>query len=486
MVELYSPELISAQQELLQSLAAYNNLPKDAGKILRESTLENYNAAREKLRLLGLSKQQVGNVEKQSEPQTNITITAPISGIVTSIKARKGQYVKTGTELFTIADLSKLWLMLDAYESDIPWIRLGQHVNFTTQALPGKTFSGTVAFISPSVDPQNHTLSLRVNVNNPSGILRPGMLVTATIDAQFDAAGKIISPELNGKWICPMHPGEVEDSADKCDICGMALVKPESIGIETAMDKQDPPLVIPYSAVLQTGKRAVVYVEKPDANRPTYELCEVTLGPQVDSWYVVNEGLADGELVVTNGAFKIDSERQLRGLPSMMSKDISKHEKTHKKHEKISDDMTKTDNAISADFKKQLGKCLQDYFVLSEKLADTDDPAAKRAAKNLEKSVNDLPDNELKELLKISAQQAADADNIKTRREAFSQLSQIFITILKQVGSPSADKVYVIHCPMAFDDQGADWLQPTEKVLNPYFGSIMLRCGGVTNTIEPK
>ena len=125
--------------------------------------------------------------------------------------------------------------------------------------------------------------------------------------------------DMAGKWICPMHPSVVRNDTGQCDICQMDLVTTESLGFVKAELSEQAPLVIPATAPLITGKRAVVYVQKPNANKPTFEGREVVLGPRAGDYYLVKEGLVEGELVVTNGNFKIDSALQIQAKPSMMS-----------------------------------------------------------------------------------------------------------------------------------------------------------------------
>ncbi len=317
MVYIYSPELLSAQEEFLQSLKSVKNLKKGSitGDIVR-STLK---ASREKLRLLGLSAEQISDIEKSGKAFDHTTINAPISGIVIHKNAQEGMYVNTGTRIYTVADLSKLWMILDAYESDLMWIRYGQKVNFVTVAYPGETFSGRIAFIDPILDPVTRTVKVRVNVDNAQRKLKPGMFVKARVRAKVAADGMIMAPSLAGKWICPMHPSVIKDSPGKCDICGMPLVRTESLGyrsVDASTAKK--PLVIPVSAALVTGTRAVVYVSVPGMKKPTYEGRVVVLGPRAGDYYIVKSGLAEGDLVVTNGNFKIDSALQIQAKPSMM------------------------------------------------------------------------------------------------------------------------------------------------------------------------
>jgi Cu(I)/Ag(I) efflux system membrane fusion protein len=128
-----------------------------------------------------------------------------------------------------------------------------------------------------------------------------------------------MDPDLAGKWICPMHPSVVKSEPDTCDICGMDLVTTESLGYVAPDVPAQAPLVIPETAPLITGKRAVVYVRKPDTEAPTFEGREVDLGSKAGAYYVVESGLSEGELVVTHGSFKIDSALQIQAKPSMMN-----------------------------------------------------------------------------------------------------------------------------------------------------------------------
>lgn len=318
MVYLYSPQLISAQAELLQSAEAQKKLKPDSSEFLVRSNTETLNAAREKLRLLGLTDEQIKQVEKTGQPQDHITIYAPIGGIVIEKNANQGMYVDTGTKIYTIADLSEVWVKLDAYESDLVWLRYGQKVDVVVEAYPGEIFTGTISFISPILDPQTRTIKLRVNVPNPDGKLKPEMFVHAIARSKVAMGGMVMDPDMAGKWICPMHPSVVKDSTGQCDICGMDLVTTESLGYAAAKP-EEAPLVIPASAPLITGKRAVVYVQLPDSNKPSFEGREVVLGPRAGDYYIVEQGLTEGETVVMKGNFKIDSALQIQAKPSMMN-----------------------------------------------------------------------------------------------------------------------------------------------------------------------
>jgi Cu(I)/Ag(I) efflux system membrane fusion protein len=282
MVDLYSPELISAQAELLLS----------STKLL----------AREKLRLLGFMAEQIEQIEKTGKPVDYLTIYAPIGGVVIHKNATEGMYVTEGSKLYTIADLSRLWVKLDAYESDLPWLQYGQEVEFTTEAYPGEVFKGRITFIDPILNDKTRTVKVRVNVDNTDSRLKPDMFVRAVVRSQGAHSGKVMASEMAGKWICPMHPAVVRDNAGQCDICEMDLQTTESLGYVVADTSGEPPLVIPVSAALVTGRkldRAVVYVQKPDAEKPTFEGREIVLGSRAGDYYIVKSGLAEGEVVVT-------------------------------------------------------------------------------------------------------------------------------------------------------------------------------------------
>ncbi len=318
MAYIYSPELYSAQQELIQGLRSAGERAQSGSRLTGRVDL--VESAREKLRLLGMTEEQIEQIEQQDRPRSHLTLYAPTGGVVVEKLKREGDYVETGEQIYAVADLSQVWVELDAYESDLVWLRYGQQVSFATEAYPGETFSGRIAFIDPILDDRTRTVKVRVNVPNPERKLKPSMFVRATAEAEVASGGRVIDAELAGKWISPMHPEIVKDEPGECDICGMPLVRAESLGYVSEDELvSTPPLVIPASAVLWTGTRAVVYVELPDTEQPTYEGREIVIGPRAGDHYLVRSGLEEGDLVVANGSFKIDSALQIQARPSMMT-----------------------------------------------------------------------------------------------------------------------------------------------------------------------
>ncbi len=229
LVSLYSPKLISAQEELIQAQRTLEQMRDSSGDLL-QSARSTTEAAREKLRLWGLKKSQIKKIEKNKEPLTHLTVYAPMGGTVVKKHVNEGEYVDTGSKLYTIADLSRVWIKLDAYESNLTWLRYGQWVSFTVESYPGEVFHGRIAFIDPVMSDKTRTISVRVNAANPDGKLKPGMLVNAVVNAKVSARGPVMDPALEDKWICPMHPGEIEESSGACDECGMDLVPTGSLG----------------------------------------------------------------------------------------------------------------------------------------------------------------------------------------------------------------------------------------------------------------
>ncbi|MEL6740723.1 MAG: efflux RND transporter periplasmic adaptor subunit, partial [Planctomycetota bacterium] len=252
MAEVYSPDLLAAFEELRQSKAASQNSTATS-ELVRSATRDTLTAAREKLRLFGIAPEQITAVEDGSFNSDRLTIFAPIGGVVTHLAVREGDYVQTGAPIATIADLSRLWLDMEAYESQLPLLRWGQRVTFTVEAHPGETFEGRVSFIEPMVDERTRTAAVRVAVDNAGRRLKPGMFASAVVRTRVAEDGAVVSNELAGRWVSPMHPTVVKDGPGQCDICGMDMVPAESLGVVGDPTTINEPLVIPRSAVLFTG-----------------------------------------------------------------------------------------------------------------------------------------------------------------------------------------------------------------------------------------
>jgi membrane fusion protein, copper/silver efflux system len=305
MVTIWSPTLIQSEIELFESIKSH-----DTEGIIH--------GAEEKLMQYGMEPEQVKRIRESKKPELYITLKAPISGVVMEKKAVVGQFVNQGQDMFLINDLSHVWIKLSAYEPDLPWIRYGQKVTFTTPSFPGKTYNGTVIFIDPVLDMSTRTINVRLDAPNPDYELRPHMFVNAVLEAEMDDHGNVIKPEWAGKYICPFDPEEVSDVPGSCPRTKQPLQPATAYGY-SGVKNPVLPLVIPETAVLYTGKRSLVYVEVPNQSQPTYEQREIILGPRAGDKYLVFGGLNEGERVVVKGNFEIDSSVQIAGESSMMN-----------------------------------------------------------------------------------------------------------------------------------------------------------------------
>lgn len=539
MAKVYSPELLTAQAELIQASAALKRTEQSANEIIRKTARRTLEASREKLRLLGLGDAQLEAIEKQKRPADLLTLTAPLSGVVIEKNVNEGMYVKTGSPIYTVADLDQVWVVLEAYESDIQAIVLGQKVHFTVESYPGTLFHGEVAYIDPLVNNKSRTIRVRLNVANGEAKLKPGMFVRATSSS-------------------------------------------------TAADNSTGgSLLIPASAPLLTGKRALVYVQSP-GQEGVYVGREIILGQRRGDFYQVRSGLSEGELVVTRGNFKIDSAIQLQSRPSLMnpyreeaaSQDnslsllfVSRLNLLNNSFAKFSKAVHENDvgqqratllqfeeslNGIKADSlqakdrlswlelsmllkndiillreaegareTKQLYTAMAEHFHQLRNRFALNDVAATRlgsvqlrekitllltgyldlqqdlAADDLESaradraSLNPLADIVIAELKETGLEQANSfvsrlerdirlltaAETMEELRTSFSSLSQTLARIVETFGSKEGVPVFVHFCPMAFDNMGATWLASSEEISNPYFGAMMLRCGEVRQQI---
>ncbi|MFN3477369.1 MAG: efflux RND transporter periplasmic adaptor subunit, partial [Candidatus Methylomirabilales bacterium] len=255
---IYSPDLVAAQREYQ---LAFENLEKVKGSDIKEvveSARSLVEASQNKLRLWGLTAEQIAEIKARSNPSIHVTIYSPTAGTVIEKMVLEGKYVAEGENLYKIADLSTVWMFAEVYEYELPWVRLGQRVEITSLSTPGNATYGTVSFIDPIVNPNTRTVKIRADIPNPEKKLKPQMFVNAKLIA--------------------------------------------SLGEKV--------LAVPKSAVLDTGLRQLVYVEKGDG---LYEAGEVTLGPEAGGYYPVVKGLKPGEKVVVHGNFLIDSQAQLTG-----------------------------------------------------------------------------------------------------------------------------------------------------------------------------
>jgi Cu(I)/Ag(I) efflux system membrane fusion protein len=256
LAELYSPELVTAQRELIS--LAKQSAPHHGESVnpILGLTSELVEEARHKLELLGLSKADIAELERAGVASRTIKLRAPTSGFVSNKGAVEGLYFQPGTELFEIADLSKVWVVADVYESELARIRVGQKAQLELNAFPEKSFTGTITFLAPAMNSETRTLRARVEVPNAQMLLRPGMYGNVSVTT-----------------------GSAEG------------------------------LVVPVEAMVDTGEHQYVFVAMGDGR---FEPRRVRFGARTGDSVQVLEGLEEEETVVTTANFLLDSESRLR------------------------------------------------------------------------------------------------------------------------------------------------------------------------------
>jgi Cu(I)/Ag(I) efflux system membrane fusion protein len=440
---IYSPGLVTAQRELLEAVGY-----KDTRPAL-------YTAARGKLRLWDLTEEQINAIEEKGEPQLYFDVLSPISGTVTMRHVALGDYVKEGSALFEVIDLTHVWIMFDAYESDLPWIKTGDRVSYSVQSLPGKSFEGKVIYIDPFIDPATRVAKVRVEQNNPVLALKPEMFVNGSLKSNTAGAANEI--------------------------------------------------LIPKSSILWTGKRAVVYTKVPDRDQPSFLYREIELGPESGNFYVVSEGLHEGEEIAVNGVFKIDAAAQLAGKPSMMNPGGGKVSLGHD-HGAMSEG-TKEDNSVNqtmemnyketnimVEFKEQLQRVYDSYILMKEAFVSSDAKGVSQYARKVKSDLGevdmgllegDAHSEWMKHFLELNLNidQIASSTDIEKQRISFAEFNSTFYNSLKAFGLHHGT-VYYQYCPMATSDKGAYWLDNIKEIKNPYFGESMLSCGETRETLE--
>lgn len=431
---VYSPELVTAQEELFEA------------EKIKESQPKLFEAVRSKLLNWKLTEAQIETILKDGKPQDQFPVLSDVSGIVLSKKVNPGDYIQKGQMLFEIADLSSVWVLFDVYESDIPWISKGNELKFTINSLPGESFKSRISFVDPVIDPKTRVAEARVEMSNRGMKLKPGMF----------AVGFAKSP--------------ITDINDK--------------------------IIVPKSAVMWTGERSVVYVKHSDPSGVRFEMREITLGPSLGRSYIVRKGLESGTEIATNGTFSIDAAAQLAGKPSMMNPKggIGNPGHAHLPPENKGMTTSPASAQLSQKAKEALSPVFRNYLAMKDALVQDNFEESKTSAKTLNEKLNKVSmelftaeSHEIWMMQKGNAVKALrsilNSENIGEVRQEFEQLSDALIMLAVSFG-PFEQALYIQHCPMANSNNGADWISAKKQILNPYFGENMIGCGEVTREIK--
>ena len=266
LAEIYSPELLATQREFLNALKWKNSTKKESelGALLTKDAETILEAAKERLRLWDITDEQIKKIEETGQPIKTLTLYSPVSGYVTQKIAIQGMKLMPGEKLFDIVDLSSVWVMADIYEYELPVIKLGEQATISLSYFPGREFLSKIDYIYPTLAGESRTAKIRFTLPNPGGQLKPQMFTNVTLKINL------------GKR-----------------------------------------LVVPEDAVIDTGLRQIVYVDKGDGN---FEPREVSVGLKTDQMVEVTKGLRAGEKVASSANFLIDSEAKLKGIAPKTSR----------------------------------------------------------------------------------------------------------------------------------------------------------------------
>ena len=278
LLEIYSPQLLTTQQEYLLALKGYEQIQNSPIPEAITQAKSLVSASRERLRLWGLTDAQIERLRFAEQLKTTVTITAPISGVVIHKTVVEGMYVKEGTHLYKIADLSTVWVNADVYESDLPFIHVGQEVSVSLRAVPGRTFVGKVTFIHHVLNPKTRTVMVRCQFDNPKLLFKPDMYANVFFNVEIDSNA----------------------------------------------------LTVPESAVIHAGSRRLVVHDRGEGR---FIPKEVSIGAFADGYYQVLDGLSEGDKVVTNATFLIDSESNLRAAAAKLMAGVDTEDKASEKKE---------------------------------------------------------------------------------------------------------------------------------------------------------
>ncbi len=263
LLALYSPDLVAAQREYLVALDNWESVRNSTAGRMKKSAKSLLRSSRERLELFDVPVHQIKELEKSRKIKKQLHIHSPFAGRIMHIGGRKGQYITAKNELYLIADLSRIWVNVDIYEDDLPWMKIGDQAEMTVRAAPGRTFTGKVTFIHPTMQKKSRTVRVRLEFDNPDLVLKPGMFANVVLHA----------------------------------------------------DEQPNAVVVPSEAIIRSGTHEQIFVVREPGK---FEPRQVTLGVSAGGFTQILDGVEAGEEVVTSSQFLIDSESKLREATAKM------------------------------------------------------------------------------------------------------------------------------------------------------------------------
>lgn len=415
---IYAPNLVAAQQELITAAS------------LKESQPALYKAVRNKLKNWKLSDKQIDAIEASGTVRDNFPIYATVSGTVSEVISKEGDYVKQGQPILRVTNLNSVWAEFDAYENQISNLKIGQKIKVVTNAYPNKEFDATVSFVDPILNNSTRTVTVRATLKNTEDLFKPGMFVNGKLKGLTETNTELIS--------------------------------------------------VPATAVLWTGERSLIYI-KTNPNEPIFEMREVTIGNRNGENYTITSGLKNGDEIVTNGTFTVDAAAQLQGKKSMMNKGKGDAPVMPWSQMKID---------LSASFQKDFKKVLIPYLQMKDAFVWSDANQVSTFASSTLKVLKSIAINNLGKMEQSHINKSiemldaiATHDNLENQRANFVILNENIIPIVMHING-SEPILYVQKCPMAHNNKGAVWLSSDKDIRNPYYGDTMLTCGSVIETVQ--
>ena len=394
---IYAPNLVAAQQELLTTAS------------LKEAQPALYNAVRNKLKLWKLSESQINAIESSGKVRDNFSIYATVSGTVSELMAKEGDYVKQGQPILAVTNLNSVWAEFDAYENQISNLKVGQKIEVLTNAYT-KEFEATISFIDPMLNNAKRTVLVRANLKNQENLLKPGMFVTGKITREVDIKDKMI--------------------------------------------------IVPASAVMWTGERSLVYI-KTNSNEPVFEMREVTIGNRNGENFTISKGLQNSDEIVTNGTFTIDAAAQLNGKKSMMNKEGVKTMTGHEEHTEMQSMGQEKESSkpmemeFTEPFQKNFSAALDPYLKMKDAFVGSNEKQIASLAKEASDSFRKLNTKDVAQMEKAHVEKIvemfdaiANNNNIEKQRAHLVILNENIVALAMNIKSPSRI-LYVQQCPMA-------------------------------------
>ncbi|MEZ5988258.1 MAG: efflux RND transporter periplasmic adaptor subunit [Planctomycetota bacterium] len=440
LLELYSRELYAAQEEYLLALAGrrapgvpfLENAQEDRERLLA--------AARTRLELFGVTADRIAELEERGRPSRTMTIESGLDGVVIEKHAFEGMRVEPGMRVFRIADPSRVWVQVTVYESQLPFVQLGQDADMTLPYVAGQHFAGKVTYINPWVDEKTREVQVRLEFDNPGGVLKQGMFANVELRRRLEG-DRVLAPR---------------------------------------------------SAIIDTGERKVAFVSLGSGR---FDPRDVRTGVEAgDGTVEVLAGLEAGEMVVTSGQFLLDSESRIREGLLRLIRGTQASEQESVDLEVAKSELEHLDEAMARD----LDALLTAYLAIGEALAGDGTQgvvaAAEEVATRAQSLASRTPENrphfwhEHPEVgvVRDKARDLSQKADLEQVRLIYADLSKAAAALFRATGVPPGRETTIeeYHCPMYLGEfGGADWLQAEGSKRNPYFGKSMLRCGDRTGAM---